>query len=214
MSISDILVGVNSDVIIPMNHLIWLNDYHTYGDNSYVKNVSSVWSELVSSIPTYKLLANDGLCSDFYQSASDKRKFLDATEGFSGIDFGNATSIKDALDQGIITIGGLVANDWFKKHYMGEDVVTSFPFASNATLTIEVNGSVILISKTVFDCGYDSTRPTITVYFSDGTTTEYKVPLGSSGSEIYGRVNKIVLHHINGGGSIPALYVTYNTIVI
>lgn len=48
---------INSDFInSPLNHLIWLNDYKTYGQNSYVYNNKDIWNELMSD---YKLCVND-----------------------------------------------------------------------------------------------------------------------------------------------------------
>lgn len=47
---------INSDFNSPLNHLIWLNDYKTYGQNSYVYNDKDKWSELLSD---YLLCMND-----------------------------------------------------------------------------------------------------------------------------------------------------------
>ena len=47
---------LNSRVVdIPINHLIWLNDYKTYGTNSYVYNDKNILHELYTS----KISAND-----------------------------------------------------------------------------------------------------------------------------------------------------------
>ena len=49
MSWDEIKKGVNSDLNVPLNHLIWLNDYKTYGEDSYVFQNKDIWNELMMS---------------------------------------------------------------------------------------------------------------------------------------------------------------------
>lgn len=50
MSLSETLMGVNSRALdTPLNHLIWLNDYKTYGEDSYVFQNKDIWNELMMS---------------------------------------------------------------------------------------------------------------------------------------------------------------------
>lgn len=50
MSIAETLMSVNSQGLsTPLNHLIWLNDYKTYGTNSYVYNDKDILHEMYES---------------------------------------------------------------------------------------------------------------------------------------------------------------------
>lgn len=49
MSWDEVKKAVNSDLGVPLNHLIWLNDYKTYGENSYVFQDKDVLHELYKS---------------------------------------------------------------------------------------------------------------------------------------------------------------------
>ena len=49
MSWDEIKKGVNSDLSVPLNHLIWLNDYKTYGKDSYVFQNKDILHELYMS---------------------------------------------------------------------------------------------------------------------------------------------------------------------
>ena len=50
MGFSETLVGINSAALeLPLNHLIWLNDYKTYGENSYVFQNKDILHELYKS---------------------------------------------------------------------------------------------------------------------------------------------------------------------
>lgn len=51
MSLSETLMGINSVALdTPLNHLIWLNDYKTYGEESYVFQNKDILHELYNSI--------------------------------------------------------------------------------------------------------------------------------------------------------------------
>lgn len=59
---NDFILGqwLNSQVTdVPLNHLIWLNDYKTYGENSYVFQNKDILHELYED---YKLTINDLRC--------------------------------------------------------------------------------------------------------------------------------------------------------
>lgn len=62
MSISETLIGVNSAALdTPLNHMIWLQDYKTYGENSYVFQNKDILHELYKS----SVAANDmQVCSE------------------------------------------------------------------------------------------------------------------------------------------------------
>lgn len=61
MSFSDTLIGVNSAALnTPLNHIIWLNDYKTYGENSYVFKDKRILKELYAS----PIAANDNAIYD------------------------------------------------------------------------------------------------------------------------------------------------------
>lgn len=49
MSLNDLLTVVNSDPKTTLNHMIWLNEYKTYGENSYVFQDKRLWRELCCS---------------------------------------------------------------------------------------------------------------------------------------------------------------------
>lgn len=72
MSWEEIKKGVNSDLNVPLNHLIWLNDYKTYGENSYVFNEKDILHELYNS---YRISMNDmTIRSEAMQYISDQNK--------------------------------------------------------------------------------------------------------------------------------------------
>lgn len=57
MSIAETLMSVNSQGLsVPLNHLIWLNDYKTYGEDSYVFQDKNILYELYED---FCLSAND-----------------------------------------------------------------------------------------------------------------------------------------------------------
>lgn len=56
MSWVEIRKAVNSDLNVPLNHLIWLNDYKTYGEKSYVFQNKDILHELYKD---FQLTAND-----------------------------------------------------------------------------------------------------------------------------------------------------------
>lgn len=49
MSWAEVKKAVNSDVLVPLNHLIWLIDYKTFGQESYVFNTKRILHELYTS---------------------------------------------------------------------------------------------------------------------------------------------------------------------
>lgn len=56
MSWGEIRKAVNSDLNVPLNHLIWLNDYKTYGEDSYVFARKDILHELYRD---YRITIND-----------------------------------------------------------------------------------------------------------------------------------------------------------
>ena len=50
MSFAEIKKSVNSNLNTPINHLIWLNDYKTYGTNSYVYENKNMLHELYEDL--------------------------------------------------------------------------------------------------------------------------------------------------------------------
>lgn len=50
MSWDEVKKAVNSDLSVPLNHLIWLQDYKTYGENSYVFQNKDILHELYNSV--------------------------------------------------------------------------------------------------------------------------------------------------------------------
>ena len=49
MSWAEIKKAVNSDLDVPLNHLMWINDLTTYGQNGYVAKDSNMVNDLLSS---------------------------------------------------------------------------------------------------------------------------------------------------------------------
>ena len=174
MSYDEIGMTVNSDFNVPLNHLIWLQDYMMYGCDSYVKQNTDIWEELCNSPYSYPMLANSRMCSDFYIDASDKRKFIDATFGFAGIDFGDAVSIADALTRNIVTVDTIMNNTWFKNHYVDDTIITDSQnwSPSGASKTISLNGRGVILRTIYFSTSNCSA--TVIMYFSDGTTASYE----------------------------------------
>lgn len=76
MSFSDTLIGVNSAALnTPLNHIIWLNDYKTYGENSYVFKDKRILKELYAS----PIAAND---AKIYEEAANYNRAYMSEEGF------------------------------------------------------------------------------------------------------------------------------------
>lgn len=65
MSLSEIIMGVNSQAVdVPLNHLMWLADYKTYGENSYVFQNKDILHELYKS----PVAANDlKICNEAFE---------------------------------------------------------------------------------------------------------------------------------------------------
>lgn len=65
MSLSEIIMGVNSQAVdVPLNHLMWLADYKTYGENSYVFQNKDILHELYKS----PVAANDlKVCNEAFE---------------------------------------------------------------------------------------------------------------------------------------------------
>ena len=89
MSISETLMGINSAALdTPLNHLIWLNDYKTYGENSYVFRDKDILHELYKSV---RISANDNA---IYIEAFNA--IIDNNYPIVGVYFGAINDIKQS----------------------------------------------------------------------------------------------------------------------
>ena len=53
MSWTEVKGSINSDITVPLNHLLWLNDYKTFGQESFVFNDKRLLHELFTSAPAF-----------------------------------------------------------------------------------------------------------------------------------------------------------------
>lgn len=214
MSLNDLLTVVNSDPKTTLNHILWLQDYITYGSDSFVKQNTDIWTELCNSPSSYPMLANSMMCSDFYVDASDKRRYIDSTFGFAGIDFGDAVSIADAISRNIVTFDALTNNAWFKNHYVNDTIITASQswYPSGAAKTISLNGRGVILRtiKVSHDCS-----PTVIMYFSDGTTASYVASTTTKTINKVGVVDTIKIQMPSpGSNSEVVCTITYSLINI
>lgn len=106
MSISETLIGINSAALdTPLNHIIWLNDYKTFGKNSYVAVDTDKYNELMSD---YILSMNDPVIladalnfaisrNEFGKAISKYKKISDLTIYNGIVTFEDLVSQRDAL---------------------------------------------------------------------------------------------------------------------
>lgn len=73
MSWAEIKKAVNSDLNVPLNHLLWINDLSTYGKNGYVAKDSNMVNDLLSS---GLLLKNDVALAEYVKLFPDEAKKL------------------------------------------------------------------------------------------------------------------------------------------
>lgn len=85
MSISDTLIGINSAALnTPLNHIIWLSDYKTYGKDSYVFQNKDILHELYEN---YTLSMNDkSVSEEAFNYAIEKQKIGNAISCIYGVD--------------------------------------------------------------------------------------------------------------------------------
>lgn len=186
---------LNSQIAdVPLNHLIWLNDYKTYGEDSYVFNDKDIWNELLQS---YLLIANDVSCTSFYDLVPSKGDFIRATKAYSNFDFDGAISFEDAINKGQVSPSGLIYNSWYRKHYYKGEY-TLFVYANPGTSTKHVistsNELSIITLGTMTDAHYEYS-PSITVEFSDGTKESFEFSKTTSTTPFYicGRIANVYI---------------------
>ena len=73
MSWAEIKKAVNSDLNVPLNHLLWINDLATYGQNGYVAKNSNMVNDLLSS---GLLLKNDVALAEYVKLFPNEAKKL------------------------------------------------------------------------------------------------------------------------------------------
>lgn len=76
MSWVEIKKAVNSELTTPLNHLLWMNDYKTYGNNSYVKNIQNIYDELMHSPISLRDKSVRMEAIDYLNSVQDDEQML------------------------------------------------------------------------------------------------------------------------------------------
>lgn len=103
MSLSEIIMGVNSQAVnVPLNHLMWLAYYKTYGENSYVFQNKDILHELYKS----PVAANDlKICNEAFEYIGNN------CENIIGPWLANVYSLKNISGlRDCTSIGDVIAN--------------------------------------------------------------------------------------------------------
>lgn len=154
MAWDEIRKAVNSDLNVPLNHLIWLNDYKTYGENSYVFQNKDILHELLSN---YILSMNDPIIlTDALNFAMSNNEFSKAVQYykkigdpsvFNGIEtFDDIVSERDALStifNDIVLASSLLhSSDFISALYAN-------PANADAVLTSDVIAYMSALKETI-----------------------------------------------------------------
>lgn len=134
--------GVNSNLDAPLNHLIWLNDYKTYGQDSYVFNDKDILHELYRNYP---LCMSDGdLCAESFEYAY--------SIGEDGIALRHYYKISDDLKNALTNVNRICDSD---------DVILLFLKDSNS-FTMNKNVSDQILDSEQFNNFIDA-YPSVTI---------------------------------------------------
>ena len=131
MSISETLMGINSAALdTPLNHLIWLNDYKTYGENSYVFRDKDILHELYKSV---RISAND---NTIYIEAFNA--IIDNNYPIVGVYFGAINDIKqsdaDINWNSLTTMSAIASSETAMSAIASSETVMSVIRASNIAI--------------------------------------------------------------------------------
>ena len=102
MSLSDLLTVANTDIQCPLNYILWMNDYKTYGESSYVFRNKDILHELYKS----NIAANDTkICKEAFNFIVENEVSLFANaydlKEYAYLLF-NCTSISDITSNDIL----------------------------------------------------------------------------------------------------------------
>lgn len=101
MSWAEIKKAVNSDLNVPLNHLLWINDLATYGQNGYVAKDSNMAKNLLSS---GLLLKNDIALGEYVKLFPNEAKKLYTNSEFMKSISSQTDTVANLLkDQNFVT---------------------------------------------------------------------------------------------------------------
>lgn len=101
MSWAEIKKAVNSDLNVPLNHLMWINDLVTYGQNGYVAKNSNMVNDLLSS---GLLLKNDVALGEYVKLfPNEAKKLYTNSEFMKSISTQTDTVMNLLKDQNFVT---------------------------------------------------------------------------------------------------------------
>ena len=125
MSWSEIKKAVNSNLNVPLNHLIWLNDYKTFGKKSYVFNDKKILHELYKN---WDLCIND---EDIRLEAYEFARSNGSDEAF----YNRAIELGLPVNPPFENIPMYALEDMLNRHYAGDINVASY-WKVGETITI------------------------------------------------------------------------------
>ena len=184
MSISDTLIGINSAALdTPLNHMIWLNDYKTYGENSYVFQNKDILHELLLS----SVAVNDKATSrEAFEYAKSQNQFGNYIQNMYGIDrslnWSNVKTVDDIIsDDDILAytithetllpslIGSLVENEYAMNAICNSKDAMSILYNDYLNSGATFAGSPYLTSACASSSLYKVTESTSTISAGDSS---------------------------------------------
>lgn len=232
MSWDEIKHSVNSNIATPLNHLIWLNDYKTYGEDSYVFQNKDIWNELLRDL----IFINDfSICKDVLNKSDVDKKLGNALNNIYALDFSEYKEAVTNADSLIENYGAfdkintcedfiewrdrIYATDCIQKSIqtVKQQYEATIKNIGNGTFTLFGNGKTILLES----IEVESTHNVITSYISSVDVNvygkKYHVNRGHSIGVSKAEINRIITSSVNMIGEIQwndSIYTrcTYRTI--
>ena len=142
MSISETLMGINSAALdTPLNHLIWLNDYKTFGQDSYVYRNKDILHELYNSVvisandETIREEAFDAIVTNGYPTIGTFFGAInDIRQQNYDVDWSNLTTF-DAVVSSDVAMSAIVASDVVISFLAASETAKTFLAASETAMT-------------------------------------------------------------------------------
>ena len=157
MSWPEIKKAVNSDISTPLNHLIWLNDYRIFGEESYVFQNKDTLHELYED---YKLCMNalpiQAEAFDYVvTNNTEVGKALASCEGITDADILAGLTTVDAVVSNNRAMAAVAANETAMRAMIGNETTNDAMFnsstAMNAVVNSEVAMGVVAYNETVLN---------------------------------------------------------------
>lgn len=149
MSLNDLLTVVNSDPKSTLNHMLWLNDYKTYGENSYVFQDKDIYKEVMKSTAALNdastfsesLTCNmeeDTMFGSFFKNLYILKNYKEQIE--------KITSPSELFSESTITILDTILNSVFSSGFFNNDGIMKSLSDVNVCKSIFANASLPAIA--------------------------------------------------------------------